>query len=155
MNIKTDPPLPVDHIVGPFGRRLYTVDHMHAYGALCAAAPWILVTPDALPDDDITVMLALSDGEVWQGYRNGEIWRDTSGMPIASARVTHWMHVPAHPEPVAKAAPIRTSTGFGCASCCAKQGEPHVAGCTEQGEPAPIESWHTGLPLPGAEGDAK
>lgn len=106
-------------------------------------------TPAAtLPDDDITVMLALSDGEVWQGYRDGEIWRDTHGMPLVASRVTHWMHTPAHPEPEAKAAPIRTSTGMRCASCCAKVGEGHAGGCPELQNPS-IESWHTGLPLPG------
>jgi hypothetical protein len=113
--------------------------------ASCTDTNW---TPAAsLPDADTTVLLALSDGEVWQGYLDGETWRDTSAMPIASARVTHWMHTPAHPVPEAAAAPMRTSTGLRCASCWAKDGEAHAVDCPER-KASTIESWHTGLPAP-------
>jgi hypothetical protein len=45
---------------------------------------------DAMPDDEITVLLALADGEVWTGYSDGERWRYESGVTI-ELPVTHWM----------------------------------------------------------------
>lgn len=30
---------------------------------------------DHLPDDEITVLLAFDDGEVWTGFRDGDDWR--------------------------------------------------------------------------------
>lgn len=57
---------------------------------------WIPVSA-RLPDDDTSVLMALSDDEVWQGYRDGDIWRDNLATPIAPERVTHWMHMPAAP----------------------------------------------------------
>jgi hypothetical protein len=59
---------------------------------------------DALPDDDILVLLAMVDSEVWPGVRDGETWRYVDAMPIASERVTHWMHMPAAPTGAAHAA---------------------------------------------------
>jgi ParB-like chromosome segregation protein Spo0J len=50
-----------------------------------------------LPDDDTTVLGALTDSEVWPMYRDGLGWRAQDGMPIAPELVTHWMHVPAAP----------------------------------------------------------
>ena len=50
-----------------------------------------------LPDDDLTVMIALDDGEVWMGFHDGDVWRDISGITPA-AKVTHWMDVPEHPD---------------------------------------------------------
>jgi hypothetical protein len=57
---------------------------------------WKLVA-EGLPDDDILVLIALNDDDVWTGYRDGDIWRYVDAMPIASERVTHWMPLPAHP----------------------------------------------------------
>lgn len=109
-----------------------TLDAMRtAMLAAMTAASWTPVTA-ALPDADLTVLLALSDGEVWQGYLDGETWRGVDNMPITGARVTHWMHTPAHPVPEALAAPMRTA----------------APGCPERPAPA-IQQWHTGLPLPG------
>lgn len=56
-------------------------------------------TPTAagLPDDDTLVILALIDGEVWPGYRDGDTWRDASAMPIADDQVTDWTNFPAAP----------------------------------------------------------
>jgi hypothetical protein len=85
-----------------------------------------------LPDDDITVLLALTDGEVWPGYREGEIWRDTNGYPIETSRVAHWMHMPAPPAP--SVAPMSRSTGMRCPICCAKAGEMHLPSCPERGD---------------------
>lgn len=50
------------------------------------------------PDVDTTVMLALADGEVWQGYFDGSLWVEVSGLPLAPGRVTYWKHTPSHPE---------------------------------------------------------
>lgn len=51
-----------------------------------------------LPDDDITVLAALLDGEVSLMYRDGMGWRAQDGMPIEPERVTHWMNTPAAPN---------------------------------------------------------
>ncbi|MGB9110913.1 MAG: ParB N-terminal domain-containing protein [Telluria sp.] len=51
-----------------------------------------------LPDDDITVLAALSDREVWPLYRDGFGWRAMAGDLIDSARVTHWTHMPEAPS---------------------------------------------------------
>jgi ParB-like chromosome segregation protein Spo0J len=51
-----------------------------------------------LPDDDITVLAALTDREVWQLYRDGFGWRAMAGDLIESERVTHWMHMPEAPS---------------------------------------------------------
>jgi hypothetical protein len=52
----------------------------------------------ALPDDDILVLIALTNGEVWPGYRDGDAWRYVDAMPITGERVTHWMHMPIAPS---------------------------------------------------------
>lgn len=51
---------------------------------------------DDLPDDDIVVLLALADGEVWTGFRDGDAWRYVSADLIETA-VTHWADLPEHP----------------------------------------------------------
>lgn len=57
-----------------------------------------------LPDDDITVLVALSDGEVWPAYYgraydgSDEGWLYVTGDPIESARVLYWMPMPPHPD---------------------------------------------------------
>lgn len=51
-----------------------------------------------VPDDETLVLLALDDGEVWPGYRDGDTWRDSGAMPLTEPRVTHWMHLPAAPQ---------------------------------------------------------
>jgi hypothetical protein len=52
----------------------------------------------ALPDEDLNVLLALDDGEVWPGYLSETGWIYVTGDPINVGRVTHWMHMPAHPD---------------------------------------------------------
>lgn len=67
-----------------------------AIDAALAAQPW---TPASTPPDaDTTVMLALADGEVWQGYWDGGDWIEVSGLRPAPGRVTYWQHTPKHPE---------------------------------------------------------
>jgi hypothetical protein len=46
-----------------------------------------------LPDDDMTVLVALDDGEVWTGYMDAGIWRYVSADAI-DATVTHWAEFP-------------------------------------------------------------
>jgi hypothetical protein len=53
---------------------------------------------DRLPDDDILVLLALSDEEVWPGVRDGDVWRYADATPIESALVVAWMDLPAAPK---------------------------------------------------------
>lgn len=58
---------------------------------------WTPIT-ERLPDDDTLVLLALSDEEVWPGFRDGEVWRYVDATPIESALVTDWMDLPAAPK---------------------------------------------------------
>lgn len=60
-----------------------------------SALAWVDVTTE-LPDDDILVLIALDDGEVWPAERDGGRWIYVSGAEIRE-RVTHWMHLPAAP----------------------------------------------------------
>ncbi|MGZ3184397.1 MAG: hypothetical protein ACXU8N_18325 [Telluria sp.] len=70
-------------------------DMREAMRAAVASGSW---TPASYPPDaDITVMLALTDGEVWQGYWNGEDWIEVSGL-VVTKRVKYWQHTPTHPE---------------------------------------------------------
>jgi hypothetical protein len=54
-------------------------------------------SPATPPDDDTTVLLALSDVDVWPGYLDGRVWHSTDGMPLDAGRVIAWMHMPVGP----------------------------------------------------------
>lgn len=60
-----------------------------------SAPTWIDVTT-ALPDDDILVLIALDDGEVWPAVRDYGRWIYVSGAEVKQP-VTDWMHLPAAP----------------------------------------------------------
>jgi hypothetical protein len=60
-------------------------------------AEWTPVA-EAMPDDDVLVLLALNDDDVWPGFRDGDIWRYVDAMPIDVERVTHWMDLPPAPK---------------------------------------------------------
>jgi hypothetical protein len=62
---------------------------------------WIAVE-DQLPDDELTVLIALSDGEVWTGYHDDDQWRYVSADLVEAGKVTHWMDFP---EPPVRKAP--------------------------------------------------
>ena len=61
------------------------------------ADDWTAVA-EQLPDDGILVLLALSDEEVWPGFRDGDVWRYVDATPIEPVQVTDWMHLPAAPK---------------------------------------------------------
>lgn len=64
-----------------------------------AREPWTAVE-ERLPDDDITVMVALKDSDepVWFGYHDEAGWHSaTDGAPITSM-VTHWKPTPEGPH---------------------------------------------------------
>jgi hypothetical protein len=50
-----------------------------------------------LPDDDMTVLLAIDDGEVWTGFMDAGIWRYVSADKI-EAEVMHWAEFPDPPN---------------------------------------------------------
>jgi len=52
---------------------------------------------ERLPDDELLVLIAVNDDDVWTGYRLAGIWRYVDGFPIENERVTHWMRMPAPP----------------------------------------------------------
>lgn len=54
-------------------------------------------SPTNPPDDDLTVLLALSDGEVWSGFHEDGQWRYVTADLIESCQVIAWMHMPAPP----------------------------------------------------------
>lgn len=56
---------------------------------------WISVA-DRLPDDDLTVLIALADGEVWTGFMDAGDWRYVSA-DLVGIEVTHWMDFPEPP----------------------------------------------------------
>lgn len=57
---------------------------------------WI-ATKDALPDDDMTVLAAFSDGEVWTGFVEADTWHYVSGDPMETPP-THWAQFPEPPR---------------------------------------------------------
>ncbi len=56
---------------------------------------WIS-SSDSLPDDDMTVLIALDDGEVWAGFIDAGVWRYVSADAIEGT-VTHWAEFPVPP----------------------------------------------------------
>lgn len=51
---------------------------------------------DELPDDEMTVLLALADGEVWTGFHDAGSWRFVSA-DLIETEVLWWAHFPAPP----------------------------------------------------------
>ena len=79
--------------------------------------PWTDDASGMLPDDDITVLVALDDGEVWPAYYDSSPimttkscpvdpigWRYVTGERIESSRVVYWMPMPQHPDHAEEAA---------------------------------------------------
>jgi hypothetical protein len=52
-----------------------------------------------LPDDDMSVLVALDDGEVWTGFHDYGVWRYVSADAI-DGTVTHWAEFPEPPANV-------------------------------------------------------
>lgn len=62
---------------------------------------WHAADGDHLPDDDMTVLIALSDGEVWTGFLDAGDWRFVSAELVnqgSGVRVTHWAPIPEGPK---------------------------------------------------------
>ena len=51
-----------------------------------------------LPDDELLVLVALSDDEVWPGFKDGDVWRYVDATPIEASTVTHWTNLPPAPR---------------------------------------------------------
>lgn len=67
------------------------------------ASGWI-ATAERLPDDDMVVLIALTDGEVWTGFHDGDHgWRYVSA-DLVGAEVRYWRERPEHPEALRNAA---------------------------------------------------
>lgn len=54
-------------------------------------------TADDPPDDDMVVLTADGDGEVWPGFKIGDQWYNIDAMPRPSAP-KWWCHFPSPPE---------------------------------------------------------
>lgn len=50
-----------------------------------------------IPDDDETVLVALSNGGVWFGLRNQGLWYYATGSVI-NPGIVWWAHLPEHPK---------------------------------------------------------
>jgi len=64
-----------------------------------SAPSWVDVR-ETMPDDEMTVLIALSDGEVWTGFHAENAWRHVSADLVdqgSGTTVTHWMHLAAGP----------------------------------------------------------
>lgn len=61
---------------------------------------------DHLPDDECTVLLALSDGEIWTGFIDSGVWHYVTA-DLINADVTHWMHYPEPPIVTSEAPHVR------------------------------------------------
>lgn len=61
---------------------------------------WIDVL-DHMPDDEMNVLIAVTDGEgceVWTGFHDGDDgWRYSSAEKVVGGIVTHWMDFPDPP----------------------------------------------------------
>lgn len=54
---------------------------------------------EALPDEDESVLIACDDGAVEVGFLDEGEWRLLDAMPIPDCiEVTHWAHLPDHPD---------------------------------------------------------
>lgn len=71
---------------------------------------WIKCS-DSLPANDVLVLIAMKHGGVYMGYRSAHdedpiwadgdsesFWWDCDSLPVKNEHVTHWAHLPAHPE---------------------------------------------------------
>ena len=69
----------------------------HELAPALEAARWTPVT-DRLPDDDLTVMVALTGDEpVWFGFHDEHGWHSADASPLGD-QVTHWMPMPEGPK---------------------------------------------------------
>src|SRR5688572_23936764 len=66
--------------------------------AQCSEVVWINADVE-LPDDEMTVLMALSDGEVWTGFRDAGEWRYVSADPVDQGNGTKVLFWAAFPEP--------------------------------------------------------
>lgn len=64
--------------------------------SVCEVLEWHSPRPGLMPDAEMTVLLKLADGEVWQGYFDGEHWCDVHGSQFAQP-VMYWCD-PVGPE---------------------------------------------------------
>jgi hypothetical protein len=60
---------------------------------------WIAVS-EALPDDDVTVLVSATDTKypVWLGWFEDERWRTIEGGSYRKGQVTAWAPMPKGPE---------------------------------------------------------
>ena len=74
-----------------------------------ATIHWIPVT-EALPDDELSVLLALSDGEVEPGFHEAGEWffLSAGSAEEGHVRLTHWAHYPASPISISTPTPKGT-----------------------------------------------
>lgn len=54
-------------------------------------------TADDPPDDDLVVLTADGDGEVWPDFKLGDQWFDIDAGPMPAPR--YWCHFPEAPTP--------------------------------------------------------
>jgi len=93
-------------ILDAAGKQLCVVERPTVRKALAAARQiadainangWIDVN-DALPDDDLMVLVFIADerGTSWPAYHDDNIWMGDEGLPL-NRPVTHWRELPDAP----------------------------------------------------------
>ena len=68
---------------------------LNANSTVSSSVEWVDASKQ-LPDDDMTVLIALDDGEVWTGFMDSGVWGYVSADAI-EGNVTHWAEFPAPP----------------------------------------------------------
>lgn len=58
---------------------------------------------ERLPDDEMLVLMALADGDVYPGFQDSGEWRFSDAMSV-TIEVTHWADMPEHPNALASIA---------------------------------------------------
>lgn len=78
---------------------------------------WV-ATADRMPDDDLAVLIALEDGEVWTGFHDGDDgWRYVSADPVGQ-EVRYWMDFPEPPHRIGVTGPTVDEVAEGDVRSC-------------------------------------
>lgn len=74
---------------------------------------------EGLPDDELMVLVATSEGEVWPAFRDGQQWLNADASTM-SDQVTHWCDLP---DPPACSSPDNDRGELGTTFRCELPGE--------------------------------
>ena len=87
-----------DCIDGILDGRYYTTPDRPKHAPIKRSVTWQHAEA-GLPDSDIEVMVAMTDGDVRPAFHDGEQWRDLTAWPLPDGAVLMWCDYPDHPMP--------------------------------------------------------